>query len=347
MQVTALSGRCKITLSVIVLVILFNGFLYPQKYPDTKVHELLTKGIESIIYARYDDAERIFSTLKQSHRELPLGSIYLATTEIAKAVDYKLPQNEKYIYYHLDQAEKLSQKLLEKDKTNLWYLYFVALTNGYRAYFEASSKNWLSAFSVGLNSVQGFEKCLQADSSFYEAYVAVGAYKYWRSKKTDFLFWLPFVEDEREKGVELLIKSIERKSYNVHLASNALIWVHIDREEFEKAIAVAEKALEEYPTSRIFKWGYARAVEESDPQRANEIYFDVLNSYDKQNYNRINLVILKHKIAQNYIKLGKKKDAVKLLKEILSYKDLTAFEKSRLDDRLSRAKEHLNEAMAK
>jgi tetratricopeptide (TPR) repeat protein len=311
--------------------------LSAQSYPDSKVDELLRKGIDKIINQNYDDAKKIFSELDKVRNDIPLGKIYLAATEIAKSYDYELPYNHNLITDYLELAKSISKKLIEKDKKNIWNKYFLALTEGYIAYYDAIRGSWLQAISTGLNSISLFEDILETDSSFHDAYIAIGTFKYWKSAKTEFLNWLPFVDDEKDLGIKFLTIAVKNSSYNYHLAVNSLIWIYIDRERFGDAIELAEKALIKYPESRIFRWGLARAYEDIDTQKAINEYFKVLNSFpDTLKSNNINEVTLKHIIAQQYYKIGKKSEAKKLCEEILKIRNYSDYEKDKLEKRLKR-----------
>lgn len=313
--------------------------LSAQSYPDSKVDELLRKGIDHIINHDYDNAKKIFSELDKTRSDIPLGKIYLAATEIAKSFDYELPYNHSLITSYLESAKAMSEKLIQKDEKNLWNIYFLALTEGYIAYYDAIRGSWLQAISTGLNSISLFEDILGTDSSFYDAYIAIGTFKYWKSAKTEFLNWLPFVDDEKDLGIKYLSIAIKNSSYNYHLALNSLIWIYIDLKRFGEAAEIAQKALDLYPDSRVFRWGLARAYEEIDTQRSIREYLKVLNSFpDTLESNKINEITLKHIIAQQYYKIGKKSQAKKLCEEILSIKNFSDYEKERLESRLKRVR---------
>jgi tetratricopeptide (TPR) repeat protein len=270
---------------------------------------------------------------------LPLGKIYLAATEIAQSYDLELPFNHQLITDKLETAKSISKKLLEKDNQNIWNKYFLAITEGYIAYYDAIRGSWLQSFSTGLNSISLFEEILESDSSFYDAYIAIGTFKYWKSAKTEFLNWLPFIDDEKDLGIKLLSVAIKNSSYNYHLAVNSLIWIYIDRERFADAVDLAEKALLKYPDSRVFRWGLARAYENINTQKSIKEYFKVLNSYsDSSKANRINEVTLKHIIAQQFRKTGNIAEAKKLCEEILAINNYSEYEKEKLENRLNRVR---------
>ena len=238
--------------------------------------------------------------------------------------------------------------MLDTDDENIWNHYFYALIEGYSAYYDALNENWLSAFSTGLNSVAAFQYCWDKDNDFYESLIAIGSYKFWRSKKTEIFNWLPFVPDEEQLGIDYLKKAIQYSGYNSHLAIHSLIWIYIEQNDFNDAINVAETAIKNNPDGRLFKWGLARAYESIDPETSIVLYKEILNSYPKDlKSNKINEVTLKHIIAQLLIKLGKKEEALNLCNEILAIYGYNSFEYEKLSKRLDRVRELKNDLTVK
>ncbi len=325
------------------LIIFFVILLYTnnpaQSYPDAKVDSMLKTGIDYIVNQDYKSAERIFRILDKDYSHLPLGKIYLAAIKIAEAYDFAKEFDENYILKNLESAKKQSEILVEQDENNIWYRYFYALAEGYISYYDAIEGSWFSALSTGINSISEFDKILVEDKNFYEAYIAIGTFEYWKSRKLEFMDWLPFASDTKNIGIDRLILAIDSSSYNSHLAINSLIWIYIDQKKYEDAIKVAEKALSEFPQSRTFKWGLARAYEEKNPSKAVEIYLEILHSYPdslKENYK--NEITLKHLLAQQCAKLGSKEKAIQYCDEILSLKNIPKKTMNELSGRLERVK---------
>ncbi len=332
--------RFNLLTTLLISILLFLPKSFAQIYPDKSVHQILKSGISLIIDQKYDEAEKIFSQLDKSRRDIPLGKIYLAAIQIAKSYDYAAPFNDKLITRYLDGAKKISERLIELDDHNIWNHYFFALTQGYIAYYDALRESWFSAFSTGLSSVSAFKDCLEMDKNFYESLIAIGSYKFWKGKKTDFINWLPFIPDEKDLGIEYLQKAIKYSNYNSHLAVHSLVWIYIEQEKYNDAIKTAELALNEHPQARIFKWGLARAYENIDPKKSAIIYQEILNSYPKDiKTNKVNEVTLKHLIAQQLAKIGKREEAIVFCDEILSVKDFNSYELERLGNRIERVKE--------
>ena len=328
MPVTEPSGHFSLkAFSYSVLFFFLYTVSYCQTYPDQRIDSTLKYGINQIILQNYNEAGQIFSDLNLSYPQLPLGHIYLAALKIARSYDYGTDYEESTTDSLLSLAKKQSLKLL-KSNDNLWNRYFLSLTEGYLAYFKALSGDWLNSLSEGVNALQDFGKLLEQDGNFYEAFIAIGTFKYWKSRKTEFLDWLPGYTDERAEGILLLEKAVSHQTYNTYLAINSLIWIYIDQKEYLKAERTALNALKLYPGSRFFKWGLAR-------QRSIQVYREILNSLP-DNSNHYYEIILKHLIAQQYVKINEFQKAAELCDEILSIKNLDKKTHSRLESRLER-----------
>jgi tetratricopeptide (TPR) repeat protein len=326
-------------LLLLLFIIGLNSLLHSQVYPVERVDSLLQAGITQIINQDYSGAEIFINSLQEEYPQLPLGKIYLAAINIAEAYDLKEEFNDSFILQNLEEAKEQSANLIENDEENIWYKYFYALAEGYIAYFDAINGSWLSAISTGVNSISEFEKILLLDKNFYEAYIAIGTFEYWRSRKTEFMNWMPFVNDTRKVGIERLRVAIDSSSYNSYLAVNSLIWIYIDNKDYPSAIQIAKKALINFPQSRSFKWGMARAYEEIDPRKAISLYHEILESYPERiNSNYINEITLKHLIAQQHLKLGEGKTTLRICEEILSIKNLSEYSLEVMESRLERIK---------
>ena len=327
-------------LLVFVFAILPSIFLRAQKFPISRVDSLLKSGIKNIVSQDYISAEKNFNTLNTEYPLIPLGKIYLVATKIAQAYDYAEEYDEDFIESELDSAKEIAKNILDSNDNNIWANYYYALAEGYSAYFDALNDNWLPAISTGFNSITAFGTCLNLNNNFYDAYIAIGTYEYWMSRKTDFLNGLPFYEDNSDSGIAKLETAIDKFSYNSYLAINSLIWIYINKENYSGAIELGEKAVRKFPNSRYFKWGLARAYEDIDPDKSIKLYFEILNSFPLGlSQNHINEIVLKHLIAQQYVKMGKRESALSLCNEILSLGNLTDFELSKLGNRLERVKE--------
>jgi len=317
---------------IFLLNILFASLIFAESYPDKQVDSLLKSGIKCIMDQNYDQAEKTFLTLDQNYPSLPLGKLYLAANLISKSGDFSSPLESDKIDFYLRSATVTCSKL--KDKNSIWTSYFWGLVKGYSAYFEFQQGKWFSSFTDAINAVNYFENCLKIDPKFNDAQIAIGTYKYWKSVKAG---WIPFFTDETDEGLKYLEEGIEKESYNYPAGVVSLLWIYINQKQTGKAIQLGEESLRKYPKCRNFKMILARAYEDNDLNKAITLYNDLLHSYEVDNApNRVNEVIIKHKMAQDFERLKNYQRALNLCDDILFKKKYTVYEKKLLDDRLER-----------
>ena len=315
------------------------GCIRAQKLPDRQMDKILCSGINSIINQDYDEALQEFNLLNKKYPGNPLGNIYSAVTLMTESEDCGEELNDSLIEKYLDDSEEQISQLQSIKDDDIWNYYYLALLKGYKAYYYVLSKNYLSALGSGLSSIDYFEKCLNIDSTFYECYVAIGTFKYWKSEKTEFLDWLPFYTDEKETGINTLKKGLTIPSYNYYVGLNSLIWIYINQQNFTEAIKLSNEALNKYPGSRMFKWCLADAYENINKKKAISIYNDLLSSYLKlASNNHYNEIVLKYLIAKLHFEIGEKNLAMKQCNEILSIKPIQPGVYERLKERLERVK---------
>lgn len=334
-----MQGIEHLVLYKIFILIVFTCCTWAQKLPDQQMDKILCSGISSIINQDYGEAQQEFNLLNKKYPGNPLGNIYSAVVLMTESIDLGEELNDTLIVKYLDNSEEQISQLQSVKNDDIWNYYFLALLKGYKAYFNVLNKNYLSALGNGLSSIDYFEKCTNIDSTFYESYIAIGTFKYWKSEKTEFLDWLPFYTDEKETGINTLKKGLNFPSYNYYLGLYSLTWIYINQQKYTEAIKLCNDALNKYPGNRTFKWCLADAYEIINKKKAISIYNDLLSSYLKlAGNNHYNEIILKHLIAKLYYEIGENNLALKQCNEILSIKSIQPNVFDRLKERLERVK---------
>ncbi len=317
----------------------FPIVIYAQSYPIAKVDYLARKGLSNLYNNNFSEAENIFGKLNNDYPNIPFGKILLVLTEFSKSSDFVKPLNEKRINMLLKIARQQSDSLLGKNDNNVWNNYFAALTVGLTAYNNYLMRDYFNALTNSLTSLSSFQKCLEIDSTFYDAYIAIGMFKYWLSANAKALNWLPFVQDKRIEGIKYLTKGIRAKSYLYPIGIESLVWIYIHEKKFQKAKEIAQKGLNKYPKSRIFLYGLAHAYTGINRGKAIVVLEKILKSYRDDGIKNIYYQIeLKHKIAMHYEFLGKYRKALELCNQILSIKDINSYVLTKLGNRLERVK---------
>jgi len=331
-----------------LLLLCLVAYSHAQRFPDERVHELLIAGNDLGLKQRYDEEYSKFEKIVQLRPESPVGYLYQAAVLEAKSTDYETEMEGEKLESLLDKAIELSRKMVERNDKDPWGYYFLGIAFISYANYHIRIDNWIRGANYGFKAKKEFERCIEVDSTFYDAYVGLGTFRYWRSRKTEPLNWLPFLGDDREEGIRFIKITIEKGTYNKYQAIHSLVWILIDAARYDEAITYSKKALEAYPTSRFFLWGLARAYENRDPKTARELYRELLNSVTSEKINNhYNEIVLHYIIAKLSYELGDYPTALKECQTVLSYNNLDADVKQRLEERMEHTKKLMNDVMKK
>jgi tetratricopeptide (TPR) repeat protein len=287
----------------LAIVLLASSALWakPQKVPSPIMDSLLTAGIDQTLRQEYESAVKTFQIIVQEFPDHPCGFLYQAAVMQTKAMDYDLPMDRSTFDSLLALAEERSSAMIAREPNSPWGYFYRGTMLGYDSYARALRGDWFGAASKGMSSVSDFHRAVAADSSFFDAYAGIGTYYYWKTRKMEFLAWLPFVGDKREEGIEFLFLCAERGEYNRFTAMSSLLSIYLDNEEYERAVYLAREALRFYPSNRLFLWGLAASLEKlEDTTGALRTYGHLLelmvNDPQENSYNelvcRLNMVKL-------------------------------------------------------
>jgi tetratricopeptide (TPR) repeat protein len=287
---------------------------------DSSVHSLVVSGIDFILRQDYDRADSVFNVVMNRYPEQPAGYLYRAAVLQAYTIDFDVPmEQEKFdslLIKGRDAAENISFP---------WSGYFLGTADGYDAYERVEHGDWFGGVRKGMSSASKFEEIIQKDSSFYDAYIGIGTYDYWRSRKTAFIRWLPFVKDDRELGIKMLITGAEYSEYNRFAAVSALISIYLDAENYIQAEEWSKRGLNSYPENRVFLWGLATALDRQN--RAAEavtaystLLENIIITHAPHPYNEI---VCRLNLAKSKLALNDTTDVNGHLNKILSYETRT------------------------
>lgn len=259
-------------IAVCVQALLSVQPVHAQWKLENPLDSLVIRGIDLILQQEYRSADSIFRSLAKNYPRHPAGDLYRAAVRQAYAIDFSVEVDR-------NEFDSLLESGREKARTLQWPWreYFLATADGYEAYERAARGDWFGGARLGYSYSGDFENIVEKDSSFYDAYVGIGTYDYWRSRKTEFLNWLPFVKDDRLLGIYLVEQGAERSTYNRFAAVSALVSILIDAERYPEVLKWSERGLASYPENRIFLWGKATALDrQKRSSEAVEAYKNLL-----------------------------------------------------------------------
>ena len=223
--------------------------------PEPRLHALILQGIDLTWQERYKVADSVFLELTREFPDHPAGYIYRAGLLQSVAMDNEDVVDRARFDSLIELGKLKAKELVRNDQLRQWGHFFLGTADGSDSYARVYRGDWFGGTRRALASVSSFKDALGIDSTLYDAYAAIGAFNYWRSRKTESFNWLPFLGDDRPESFVLLQKSIDGGIYNRSTALSLLSAICLDAGRYDQAIRCCEEALRRYPSNRTFLWG--------------------------------------------------------------------------------------------
>ncbi len=248
----------------------------------------LRRGIAFTMVEQFDSARSVFAAMV-AHDSLDHAALlYLAGVDHAEMMDREDFTKKDQFESTAERAIDLAEKARLDPNEAAWAQLTIGNGHAYTASLEAKSGSWWTAMRRGLKAKGAYLDVLEIDPNLYDAYLGLGTYHYWKSAKTEFINWLPFVGDRKDDGVEELQLAVDSSLFSNDLALNSLVWIYLERKDPQSALRCAETLRAKYPDSRLVKWGMAFSSYAAGKYAAALEYFgEIISSLESdstQNY---------------------------------------------------------------
>ncbi len=306
--------------TLLIIVYLFLPLSLGAAVSPAEIDSLIHRSIDLSIRHRYAEAEAAAREIIRRQPDRPAGWFFLSGVINSQMTDYEDYSREKEFFACLDKTTAKAEARLKTKRPEAEDYFYLGGAKGYMAFYHLQNERYLSALGEGISCMNALNKALGIDSMLYDAYLAVGNYKYWISRKTQFLQWFPFVPDQREEGLKEVRKAMEKGKFTRESAASALGWALIDAGRASQARAVAEEILQKYPESRFFIYIKARAVfDQKDYKEAIKVYGQLLKSVrSAERNNHFNEMGILYKLIEAHVSLGEWQSALILCDEALA-----------------------------
>ncbi|MCG8605701.1 hypothetical protein MJD09_11980, partial [bacterium] len=295
------------TICFTFLLSLHSVSAIPQELINARTDSLLQLGIRWSIEQSFDRAVDLFVGIQKELPNNPVGYFFHAATLQLRMMDYEIYNEEAEFLSLIDSAIELSRARIQTYGDDAWAYFFLGSAYGYLAFYRAKQNNFVESFQNGRKCVEALEAALSLNNELHDVYLALGNYKYYRSKLSRHLNWLPFVNDDRQEAIQMLRKAISNGRYSKYSAINSFCWIAIEEENYEEGWAVIKMALDEFPESRVFLWCAAKlAVKLQRWKDAESYYLKILAALtEKGKLSAYNELICRKNLFYVYQKLQK------------------------------------------
>jgi len=290
------------------LIMYFSLSISSVNAQDTSVpiDSFVQECISLTISQKYDSAEAICKKIQTIDKHNPIGYLLLAATIQSKMMDYETDRWENAFHENIDKTIALCRHRLSQNRLDAWSHFCLGSAFCYKSFYLGKQHHLFQSLKFATRGIKELNQAVKLDSTMYDAYFAIGTYKYWKSRKIQFLTWLPFIKDERKTGIMMIQRTIEQGKFSKYAALNGLSWIYLDAGRIEDAISAAMSGLRDFPGSRFFLWCVADSYfKKQDYENAQVYYQKILDSIlTEPHNNHYNEILSRQKLAACFHFMG-------------------------------------------
>ncbi len=269
--------------------------------------EIINSGMEFLMDGQWNEAMTAFDKYKKIDTTDPGLFLFHALTLLSAMTDRETNTYGKNFNKYLDSAEAYCEsRLLNCDRSDSAVVYlYLGHIRAYRSLYQARFGSSMAALDDGLRARGEYTKGLELDSTFYDLYLGLGSYHYWKSVKAGLLKTVGIFSNEQEQGIEEINLAADSSLFSKKPAKSALIWILLNEKEYDSALVLATEMHDRYPHSNTFVWPMAQAYYESEQfVKAAMYYNEIFESQKKAPGNYYNLIESAWWLFNSYVKMN-------------------------------------------
>ncbi|KPL01899.1 MAG: hypothetical protein AMJ73_09550 [candidate division Zixibacteria bacterium SM1_73] len=264
----------------IILVFAILGFLPFWNRGSSQVSmnseeadQIIFQGLEYVHGDETFKAAEEFKKLIDLFPNEPIGYFYVSATLQTMMDDFRNYSYQDEFNKYMDLAIKKGEEREKRGNLTAYDCLYMGGAVGYRGIHKALTGDWFGAFVDGLKGKGYLEKALELDPEFYDVYYGLGTYHFWKSLKSKIFWWLPFVKDNRQMGIDMIKLAIEKGKYAAEDAKYALVRIYVENKDYDSAFAMIEELSKSQPNKPFLLWFLGRAQFETG------MYDEAANTY--------------------------------------------------------------------
>ena len=220
---------------------------------DKVIVDQLLKGQEYLLRRHYDDALRIFASLKKEFPNSPAGYFGEMASFQIKMLETESFELEEAFKVVSKQGEKAVAFVLQRYQPSAQELRLAGSFYGLLGFAQARHERWISAYFLGTKSQQIFRRLKREYPNFHDADFGIGMYLYWKSVFADRLPFIPFISDRRKEG-EALVQNAQNKGWMTReLAGINLGTIALEEKRYPEAVKIFSDFLTQYPHNLLLR----------------------------------------------------------------------------------------------
>jgi hypothetical protein len=312
----------------VILLVLAGGafsgrFLFLSSLEELWIDSLADEGFNFAYLEDYERADSVFDIVVEVIPDHPHGYLFKAALLDLYMLDYSVDEPEDEFYRAVDECVRRANRWLGELKRHRpddnyqrgWAFFFKGAALSYKAMRLGRKRSFFRAIPTAVGALKELNNALRADSTVYDAYLGLGTYDFLMSELPKFIKWLPFIGDNRERGIDKIRLAAERGRYSRVAAKDALAWVLAYAGRPYEAEEVVNELMADYPGSRTFLWTQAFVMRRAGKWREVEETYDSLYAsvMAEQSDYPYAVAITLYWVAKSRNMMGKRGEAIRYM----------------------------------
>ncbi len=239
----------------LLILFSFNNYL-----AQSTLYQLVNQGLNKAYNMEVNSAEKIFNRVIKRAPTLPDGYFHLAQIHFWSFLGSRDVNHFNEFNKYAELAQSKIDSILEKNDKNFRITYMAGNLASYRAMINAINNSSVDAFWFSKKAIDYYEKTLQINPKFYDAYFGLGLFDYAMSFVPDFLKWavnLTGLSSDKNRGLNY-IKTAYKKGKLIkteiefHLAK-----IYSDYlAAYDTSYTLLKRLISKYPNNSLFRYQY-------------------------------------------------------------------------------------------
>ena len=227
-----------------------NGCIVPEQVYAEASHYILSND--------YQNALTILDRFMRDFPDEPAGPLLKAAILQYRSTDYEDFSDQEIFFKLIVRTEYLARKKLEMNGDDLWALYYLSASENLKGVWIAASGKFIRGIITCWSGVRGMANIVSMDSTFYDAYLVIGSFRFWRGMVIENVSMFPFVKTDVKSALDKVEVAISRGKLTGPLSYIVLIEMLLEHDPF-RAVELGEDMVKKYSDCRLFLWQLGEA----------------------------------------------------------------------------------------
>ena len=334
----------KVYKALICCIFLFILHPFIISAEECMVPEAMYAEVSRHVLGRcYLEAELVLDQFICEYPDEPAGALLKAAVLQYECVDYEDFSRTEEFFKLLEISKQLALKKLRGNSDDLWANYYLSSGDGLKGIWTVGSGSFLKGLLKGRSGAKGMSKIIKRDASFYDAYLMLGSYCYWKSVAIDQISWIPFIDSDPESAITDVENAISHGRL-VGPLSNIVLMEILLKHDTHRAVVLGKNLLEKYPMCRLFSWQLGEAYKKLEMyDEAVFIFSNIAKSFmQEKRDDGSGQLRCWWKLAILSKSVGKRKECLYFCNKVIEIGEQTSVKK-RQQNRISSARQMIKE----